>query len=140
LPEGNTKESIMNRISNAWIPVLCLLALCAACSSGSSTSETELAVQQFYDRLGAEDYTAVLDLYSADVRDALQISGGQVDQGYVEWAQEETKMGKVNGIEIVEESVDGDTAEVKYRIAYGDGSTSDRSVKLTQEDGEWKLV
>ena len=129
----------MKRISKGWVPVLCLLALCAACSSSPSTSEAELAIQQFYDRLGSEDYTAALNLYKSDVREALQISGGQVDQGYVEWAQEETKMGKVNGIEIVEESVDGDTAEVKYRIAYGDGSTSDRSVKLTQEDGEWKL-
>ena len=129
----------MKRISKGWVPVLCLLALCAACSSSSSTSEAELAIQQFYDRLGSEDYTAALSLYKTDVREALQISGGQVDQGYVEWAQEETKMGKVNGIEVVEESVDGDTAEVKYRIAYGDGSTSDRSVKLTREDGEWKL-
>ena len=103
----------MKRISKGWVPVLCLLALCAACSSSPSTSEAELAIQQFYDRLGSEDYTAALNLYKSDVREALQISGGQVDQGYVEWAQEETKMGKVNGIEIVEESVDGDTADIQ---------------------------
>ena len=129
----------MKRISKGWIPVLCLLALCAACSSSSSTSETEVAIQQFYDRLGAEDYTTVLGMYNADVRQALQISGGQVDQGYVAWAQKDTKMGKVDGIEIVEETVDNDTAEVKYRVDYGDGSTADRSVKLTREDGQWKL-
>ena len=129
----------MKRISRGWLPVLCLLALCVACSSSTTSSETEVAIQQFYDRLGAEDYTAVLAMYNVEVRQALQISGGQVDQGFVEWAQEETKMGRVDRIEIVEESVENDTAEVKYRVVYGDGSTTERSVGLTREEGQWKL-
>ena len=129
----------MKKISKGWLPVLCLLVLCAACSSSTSTSETELAIQQFYDELGAENYTSVLDMYTADVRQALEISGGQVDQGYIEWGQAETKMGKVDRIEIIEESTEGETTVVKYRVVYGDGSAVERSVKLTQEDGKWKL-
>ena len=130
----------MKRISGARLAVLCLLALCAACASSSTTTrETQMAIEQFYDRLGAEDYPAALGMYTADVRNALRISGGQVDQGYIEWAQEETKNGKVERIEIVDETVDAETANVKYRVVYGDGSTAERSVVLTKEEGQWKL-
>lgn len=130
----------MKRFSRGLLPVLCLLALCAGCgSSTTTTSESELAIDLFYERLGSEDYAGVLNLYNAEVRQALQMTGGQVDEGYVEWARTETKMGKVSRIEIVEESTEGDTSDVKYRVVYGDGTKANRSVKLTREAGEWKL-
>ena len=81
----------------------------------------------------------MLEMYSADVRQALEVSGGQVDEGYMEWARGETKNGKVDRIEIVEETVDPDSTVVKFRVVYGDGSTADRSVSLTKEAELWKL-
>ena len=122
------------------IAALCLLTLCVACSSSSeSGSETQIAIQQFYDSLGAGDYPAVLGMYTSDVRQMLELPGGEVDENYQDWAKGETKDGKVDRIEIVEESVETDTAEVKYRVVYGDGSTAERSVKMTREEGQWKL-
>lgn len=129
----------MKRKFGGWLAILCLLAICVACSSSSKSSEAELAIQQFYDHLAAEEYSAVLAMYNADVRNALQVSGGQVDQGFVEWAKEETKNSRVDRIEIVEESVETDTAEVKYRVVYNDGSSAERGVALIREEGQWRL-
>jgi hypothetical protein len=122
-----------------WLSLPCLLALCIACSAPSSTSETQMAIQQFYDSLAAEDYAAVLGMYSEEIRQALPTASGEVDQGYIDWAQAETKQGRVERIELVDEQVDETTATVKYRVIYEDGSSADRSVSLTKEAGSWKL-
>jgi hypothetical protein len=130
----------MKRSCRVWIPLFCIVALFGACSSSDSgKSETELAIQQFYDRLGAEDYPTALGYYSMQVREMLEVTGGGVDESYIEWAREETKQGSVERVEIVNETVEAETADIKYRVVYDDGSTAERTVSLTREEGEWKL-
>jgi len=130
----------MSRSCRHLIPLLCIVALFASCSSSDSdSSPTGEAIQQFYDRLEAEDYSGALGHYSAQVREMLEVEGGEVDESYVAWAREETKQGSVQRVEIVEESVEAEKAEVKYQVVYGDGSTATRSVSMTLEEGQWKL-
>ncbi len=50
-----------------------------------------------------------------------------------------TKNGQMTSIDITEEKVEGDTANVKFTVHYKDGTTEPGDVKLVKEDGGWKI-
>ncbi|MGB0768983.1 MAG: DUF4878 domain-containing protein, partial [Phycisphaeraceae bacterium] len=53
-------------------------------------------------------------------------------------ASAETKeKGGITSVEILEETIDGDTATVKSKITFGNGDTEEETQKLTKVDGKW---
>jgi hypothetical protein len=129
-----------------------LVVAALACSSsddgaGSATpaapSPPEAAgpgetVQQFYDRLNASDYDGAWSLYNAQAQRSLA-EVGVSGSGLAEWATEETKRHTIQGVTIVNSSVFGDAATVRFEIRYRDGTSKRGTVDLRQEGGSWRL-
>jgi hypothetical protein len=130
-----------------------LALACAACSSSSKDAEAPApaapapqdtapgdAVQRFYDRLNVADYGGAWELYHAEARSSLeQVGVSGTGSGLSDWATQETKRGSIAGVTIVNSSVAGTSATVRFEVRYRDGSSKRGTVDLRQEDGRWKL-
>jgi len=120
------------------LAVLLLLAG-AGCASGPSDGPQQ-SIEQFYQYLSDGNYRGAMSLYSAEAREVLEDPDTASDTGFAEWAKLETKDGKVDKVTVVPQEESGETsAAVEYRVVYSDGSSVDRKVTMTLEDGEWKL-
>ena len=118
--------------------LLLLLALAGLLMSGCASSdeaagEAAQAVQSFYKHLNDGNYDAARSLYNAEARGVL------LDPNSA-WAKLETKEGKIDRVEIVgEEELPEEGTSVRYRVVYSDGSSAERTVPVTLEQGKWKL-
>lgn len=119
-------------------PVL-LGLLVLACSSPAPPSGPTEAVEQFYRHLNAGNFGKAKALYSAEARSTLADPDSASDEGFAQWAGIETKDGKVDEVRVTQEDTQETQAVVEYEIVYKDGTRATRSVKLTMEDGEWRL-
>jgi hypothetical protein len=125
--------------------LLLLLALAGLLMSGCASSEqgageAAQAVQDFYEHLNDGDYDAARALYNAEARDVLLDPNTASEDAYSAWAKLETKEGKIDRVEIVgEEEIPEQGTKVQYRVVYSDGSSVERSVPVTLEQGAWKI-
>ncbi len=126
-----------------WSRVL-LLALAAGALVGCASSEpvggAGQAVQEFYRHLNDGQYSVALSLYNAETRGVLEDPNAASDSAFADWAKLETKGGKVDRVDVVQQDETGEaTASVQYRVVYSDGSSVERKVSMTFEAGKWKL-
>jgi hypothetical protein len=123
------------------LPLLLILALIPACSSGPDEAEgAGGAVQRFYGHLNDGDYAAAKDLYNQAALELLNDPDFSTDDSFREWAQGHTKNGTISAVTIVgSEELDSGETRVEFQISYEDGSTTSGEVTATLEDGEWKL-
>ncbi len=63
-----------------------------------------------------------------------------VDGGLRAICDAETKQGKLQGIEVLDEEVRGEAGRVRYILHYSDGSTIEDSQGLIMKDGVWKIT
>jgi hypothetical protein len=116
-----------------------LLLTFAGCSS-APTDGPQQSIEQFYQHLGDGNYRGAMSLYSAEARKVLEDPDTASDAGFAEWAELETKNNTVDAIDVIQqEDEDPARSSVEYRVVYRDGSTVDRKVTMTLEDGQWKL-
>jgi len=128
----------LRRVIGVVLAALLVLAG-AGCASGPSEGPQQ-SIEQFYRHLSDGDYRGAMSLYSAEARKVLEDPNSASDAGFAEWAKLETKDGAVDAITVVQqEDQDETSASVVYRVVYRDGSTVDRTVTMTLEDGQWKL-
>jgi hypothetical protein len=122
-------------------PALALLWILFAsgCASGPSEGPGQ-SIEQFYRHLNEGNYREAMALYSFEARQVLEDPDTASDAGFAEWAKVETKDGKVDEVRVVQQQDSDDSnATVEYKIIYRDGSSVDRRVTMTLEDGQWKL-
>lgn len=55
-------------------------------------------------------------------------------------SQKLNKKGGIASIEILSEDIQGNTASVRARRTFGDGSSDEATLELTRIDGAWKLT
>ncbi len=125
----------MNRLWYLFAIPLCAMAL--ACSSGPSGPEQ--VIQQFYSHLNDGAYSNAMSLYSSDARGIFEDSASDGSSMFGEWARIETREGKVDRVQLLQQEASDDGASVEFEIVYVDGTRVSRSVTLTRENGEWKL-
>jgi hypothetical protein len=122
---------------------LVVLALVTACgTSPEGRNGPEEALQGFYRALNDGHYDAAMALYGAEARRELLDPATASPDAFAEWARSETKNGGVSSVSVLTSTPapeDPSRATVDYRVQYGDGSSVDRKVTLTLEDGEWKM-
>jgi hypothetical protein len=119
--------------------LLLLLGLVLSCSQETEEEGPQGAVKRFYRHLNSGDYQAAKEMYNAEARVTIDDPELFSEAGFRKWAEEQTNNGSIKGVEILQ-AVDDDTgADIEYEISYRDGTTKRSRVRLTQEEGEWKL-
>ena len=124
-----------------WISLvaLALFGGAAGCSSGPDDGP-DAVVRQFYDHLNDGAYDRALALYSAEAKAALvDPEAADSRELFAEWAQIETKEGKVDEVRVIDQSAEESSATIEFEVVYSDGSRASRKVELTRVDGGWKL-
>ena len=124
------------------LPVL-LAALALGCGSSGSTGGADgspgAVVQEFYRHLNAGEYASAMTLYDAEAHEYLEDPSTTEDSTFAEWARLETKSGAIDTVRVLAEDVNETTAIVDFEVVYRDGSTAKHNVRLTHEEGRWKL-
>ena len=117
------------------------LALVALAFVSCNSNSPEAVVQEYVADLQTGKYEEAIDLFyfKKNLTDADK-------QQYVsmmkdKWGKEIEKNGGITGVEITNVSVaeDGNSANVKYILKYGDGTSKDQDSKLLKVDDKWKM-
>ena len=117
------------------------LALVALTFVSCNSNSPEAVVQEYVADLQTGKYEEAIDLFyfKKNLTDADK-------QQYVsmmkdKWGKEIEKKGGITGVEITNVSVaeDGNSANVKYILKYGDGTSKDQDSKLVKVDDKWKI-
>ena len=122
-------------------PALLALACCVvvSCASGEQEGTPGHAVQQFYDHLNEGRYDAATELYGSEARGLIDDPAFSSEDAFHEFALAETKQRTVSGVNVIDSQTDEAEAEVEYEVRYEDGSSKRGTIRLTREDGVWKL-
>jgi len=104
-----------------------------------SASNPDSSVKGFYDHLNRGEYSRAKALHTAEARRLVDGQLMALAGGFQRWAEKETKGGTILHVEVLDVTVRGEGAHVHYYVQYQDGSTRERSVAVTKEDGSWKI-
>jgi len=127
-----------SRTNLCWLVVVAV-GLIPACGPGAEESGPGGAVQRFYRHLNDGDYATAKALYNAETRKMLDDPDLSSEEGFREWAAQQTRDGSISRVEILSAEIAGDEARVEFEIRFRDGSTQAGQVTAKLEDGEWKL-
>ena len=127
----------MNRLSYGALLTILLCTLPVACSSGPAGPEQ--AIQEFYGHLNEGHHAQAMSLYDSEARGIFEDSQTAGESLFDEWARSETKDGKFERIQVIQQEVSDDRASVEFEVVYTDGTRVSRRVTLTHESGGWKL-
>lgn len=124
----------MNSIKRLSILFIVLILLLTACGAMSPSS----TVRKFYGYMQAEKTEKALTLFSVDIINML--GQKKLLAGLEEGVQQIKAKGGIKSINFEEEKIDGDSAQVRCVIRFGNGEESSESTKLIMENGSWKLA
>lgn len=110
---------------------LALSALLAGCQPSPQST-----VKGFFKDLEGGEINQAADTLSEE---ASQLYGSKLKMGLQQAPEEIEAIGGIKKIEITDEEINGDLAEVAYVIEFGDGSTESGTMELIKEDGDWKI-
>jgi hypothetical protein len=123
------------------LPLVLLLlpVLMLSCSQSTDEGGPGGAVKRFYTHLNNGDYQAAKEMYDAEVRKTVDDPELFSEAGFRSWAEEQTKRRSIARVEVLQATGDETATDVEYEITYRDGSSKKSRVRLTQEEGEWRL-
>ncbi len=116
---------------------LCFIAIgLFGCSSFESPFSV---VEKSYKYLAEGKVNDCYELLTEDGKNMLKSFGGGASA--LSGATEAIKAKKgIKKIELIKEDITGDTATVKSKIHYGNGTFEDDTMKLVKEKGAWKIA
>ena len=107
-----------------------------ACSSFESPSTV---VKDFYTYAEAGKVNDAYKLVTDEGKEMLKKYGGGVS-AISSITDKIKKKGGIKTIEILSEKITGDTANVSFRLTYGDGTIMEDNEKLIKEQGAWRIT
>jgi len=119
--------------------ILLAFGLMLACSQSGEAEGPGGAVQLFYEQLNDGNYNSAKDMYSTEARATLDDPELSSAGGFRTWANTQTKERSITNVEVLQEERDDSGSTIDYRITYRDGSTKTSQVRMTEEEGAWKL-
>lgn len=135
------RSSAFNKMNMKKFPLI-LVLLCsglilAACGSKrqATPSATMLAFCAAIQKGDAKAAVEYLDPEMCKQPEAKQKMQGLLAMGISQFE----KNGGLKHTDILEEKIEGDTATLKVRYYYGNGSTEDESTGMVKRDGKWYL-
>lgn len=116
--------------------VMCLMASCGGSDTPGNVAKKcmELTLNG-----NIKDLDKYLDLENPKTKDAYESLCKLIEFAGTEGLKEEiNKKEGIKSIEVVEENIDGENANVKIKITYGNGEESSDDMDLVLKDGKWK--
>ncbi len=114
-----------------------------SCGGGALGNSPSAIVKKSINLIAEKKYEKVVALYAKkDGTDLTEEEKGKMI-GLLSMANAELiKKEGVKSLDIIEEklSEDGNTAEVKWKITYGNGKTEDNDGKLVKVGNDWKMI
>lgn len=110
-------------------------------SCGISSSPGDISVE-FLKNIEKGDTEAVIAVFANNGKEMSAEDLAKLN-GLILMSQEEVlKKEGIKSIEVVEEKIseDGNTANVKLKVFYGNGSDDTQDYKYIMEDGKWKYT
>ncbi len=123
--------------TNLWtLAGITILALAwGACGSASFLKKSPEDVVKAFFKAANEGRYSEAEGYLTSSAKMLMAAGG----GVKNFADRESRDGKIETVEIVKVETRGEGAKIYYKIHYTGGQTKDDDVSLIKENGEWKI-
>lgn len=117
------------------------LTLVALAFVSCNQNTPEGVVEKYVACIQAGQYEEAIDLFYFKKELTESDKQQYVSMMKDKWGKEMEKKGGITGVEITDVSVaeDGNTANVKYILKYGDGTSKDQDSKLLKVDDKWKM-
>jgi len=96
-------------------------------------------IKTFYSACNSGNYSAAEKLLVPEANRVLTRHLGAVDGGLRGVCDEETKQGHLQKVEILQQEVRGEAAQVRYMLYYADGSAAEESQGLVVRHWVWKI-
>lgn len=116
---------------------LCTLILATILIAGCSATSPSDVVKEFHSRIEAGELESAIEFLSSGTLS--RVSPDKLKQGLQQTTRQIDSKGGIKKIEIVEEKVIGETAEVTVKIYFGDGTEHTDRSSLIKEDGKWRI-
>lgn len=129
------RQMTINIGRNCFFLILLMSASCGL----DSRSPAEV-VESAYMAANAGEYSKANEYLSAEARSAAEGALGALVGGTKGIWDKMTRNGEIDRIEILEEKIRGEGAEVRFKIHFKDGRTKDDDEPLIKEDGKWKIT
>jgi hypothetical protein len=97
-------------------------------------------IKTFYSACNSGNYSVAARLLVPEANRVLTRHIGAVDGGLRGICDEETKQGHLQRVEVLQQEVRGELAEVRYMLYYTDGSTIEDSQGLVWRGWVWKIA
>jgi hypothetical protein len=114
-----------------------------SCGGGAGGHTPGATVKKSLNLLADKKFDKVVEMYTKKDGTAFTEEENQKMVGLMTMAYSELeKKNGLKSVEIVEEKIaeDGKTADVKWKITYGNGDTDDEDGKLLNVNGDWKMI
>ena len=119
--------------------LLCSLALFwGIVVSGCSSSGPGATVQRFYRAVESGEVKAASEMISGSV--VSMMGPKKLEAALQSETAKISRKGGIQSIELLSEETNGQIAEVRVRVTYGNGETDEQSVNLTRIDGRWMIT
>ena len=106
--------------------------------AGCSLTGPSGAVKKFYRLVEDGRVEEAADMFSTELFSV--IGRDKVVAGLSEQTRDISLKGGIDSIDILSEEVNGQVADIRVRILYGNGNVDREDIQLTKLDGKWKLT
>jgi hypothetical protein len=96
-------------------------------------------IKTFYSACNSGNYSVAESLLVPEANRALTRHIGAVDGGLRGICDEVTKQGHLQRVEVLQQEVHGELAQVRYMLYYADGSTIEESQGLVLKRWAWEI-
>lgn len=114
-----------------------LLLATALLTSGCFKPGPAATVKSFYHHMEKGELDEAIELMSADARS--DVPRDKMKVGMQQATRELADKGGIKSINVLNEDVIGQTAEITVEIKYGNGDTDVDKNSLIQENGKWRI-
>lgn len=112
-----------------------LVSLLAGCSLFSSSPGK--TVEKFYRAVEAGEIDTAAGYLSNKVLQNLGYE--KLKQGLTQQTRNINDKGRIRTIEITNEDIIGETAQVTVKVTFGNGETTTEKINLVKEEGDWRI-
>ena len=119
--------------------LLCLLALVSGIVfAGCSSSGPARTVERFFRAVESGEVKAASAMVSESTVEMM--GRKKIEAGLQRETEAIAQKKGIQSIEILSEEINGQAAEVRIRLSYGNGETDEQTVNLSRTSGRWLLT